>query len=258
MNNEEDNMKGKVIACFLAIALSITLCWASWAASSKTIKLATLNWPPFYSEDLPENGFFTAISREAFKRAGYTLDVQFTTWNEALEMAKKGNFDGVLGAYHSSEREQSFDFTDPIATNEEVFFAKKGSGITYQKVEDLKKYKVGALKGGIAGNELREMGMTVVDTGSDLDNFKKLNQGGIGLYLFGKQNFYYQIANSPEWKPLADSVEMVEPPYKTYDMFCALTKKMPNSGKIVEEFNKALEEMKTDGTYEKILKRFNQ
>lgn len=247
-------MKGRIIACILAI----TLCSASWAAAKKTIKLATLNWPPFYSESLPENGFFTAISREAFKRAGYDLEVQFIKWDEALEEAKKGNFDGLLGAYHDDERAKSFDFTDPIATNEEVFFAKKGSGITFKNVEDLKKYKFGALKGGVQGKELRDKGLTVVDTDSDLENFEKLSQGGIGLYLFGKQNFNYQVATSTEWKPLKDSVEMIEPPFKTYEMFCALTKRMPDSGRIVEQFNKALEEMKADGTYGEILKRFNQ
>lgn len=247
-------MKGKVIACILAI----TLCCASWAAANKTIKLATLNWPPFYSDNLPENGFFTAISREAFKRAGYDLEVQFTNWNEALEKAKEGGFDGVLGAYHNEERAKLFDFTDPITTNEEVFFAKKGSGITYKNVEDLKKYKFGALKGGAQGKELRDKGLTVVDTDSDLENFQMLNQGGIGIYLFGKQNFNYQVANSPEWKSLKNSVEMIEPPFKTYEMYCALTKVMPDSEKIVEQFNKALQEMKADGTYEEILKRFDQ
>ena len=202
---------------------------------------------------------FLQLFREKHSNApAMSWKVQFTNWDEALQMAEKGDYDGVLGAYQNEERTKTFDFTDPITTNQEVFFAKKGSDISYQKVEDLKEYKIGALKGGAEGQELKEKGLNVEESDNELSNFKKLEKGGLGLCLFGKQNYNYQVSTSPEWKSLKDSVEMIDPPFKTYELFCALTKKRKDSVEIVQKFNEALQSMKSDGSYNAILKRFNQ
>ncbi|NOR23845.1 MAG: hypothetical protein GQ542_05525 [Desulforhopalus sp.] len=52
--------------------------------------MATLNWQPFYGENLPKNGFYAELSREAFKRAGYDLIITFVPWKRAVQMARTG------------------------------------------------------------------------------------------------------------------------------------------------------------------------
>ncbi|MGM0609050.1 MAG: substrate-binding periplasmic protein [Candidatus Muiribacteriota bacterium] len=225
---------------------------------SETITLATLNWEPFYGESLSEQGFFTALSREAFKRAGYNLKVEFLPWKRALEMAREGKYDGNLGAYFSNDRADTFYFTDPIAQNEEAFIQNKGRGIKFKNLEYLKQFKIGALRGGAQTAELREKGFDFEVVSDDILNIKKLHAQRVDLILMGKQQFLYLLETNKQLKNYKNSFDILEPPYKTFNLYCTITKKRSNGEKIVKKVNSSLESMKEDGTYNKILKRFGQ
>ncbi len=246
-------MKKRIIAMMIAAVFL----GSAASAFSQTLTLATLNWEPFYSENLPEEGFFTALSREAFKRAGYEIKVEFMQWTRALAMAKKGKYDGLLGAYHNAERENYFIFPEPAAHNEEVFLQKKGKGITYTSLEDLKPYKIGGLVGGAPLKELAEKGFKT-EGAKDLQSIKKLHAGRIDLMVYGKQNFYFSLKNMADYTPYQDAFEVLEPPFKSYGLYCPVSRKRTDAREIVDKFNAALKEMKADGTYEKILTRFGQ
>ncbi|MBF0572938.1 MAG: transporter substrate-binding domain-containing protein [Desulfamplus sp.] len=248
-------MKKRLAACFIAIGIFFS---ASIVFCETTITLATLDWQPFYASDLPENGFFAALSREAFKRAGYKMEIAFVPWKRALEMATKGHYDGLLGAYYNEERAGTFYFPDPVSKNDENFVQKKGAGISYTKLEDLKQYKIGGLRGSAPVVELLEKGFKVEETRIDELSIKKLNAGRIDLIIIGKQQLNYLLSNVEDLKTLQGAFEIIEPPFQSLDLFCPITKKRADGQEIVKNFNKALQEMKADGTYDKILKRFGQ
>ncbi|MCG8617426.1 MAG: transporter substrate-binding domain-containing protein [Desulfobacterales bacterium] len=243
--------------CIITLVTAALLFGGAVGASSQTLTLATLNWEPFYSENLPEGGFFTALSREAFKRAGYELKVEFMPWKRALEMSKKGKYDGLLGAYHNTDRETYFVFTEPAAHNEEVFLQKKGSGIAYSALEELKPYKIGGLNGAAPIKELTEKGFKT-EAAEDLNSIKKLNAGRLDLVIMGKQNFYFALKNTAAYKPYQDAFEVLDPPFKSYGLYCTIAKTRADARETVDKFNAALNEMKADGTYDEILTRFGQ
>ena len=242
----------------IALVTAALLLGGAFSASGQTLTLATLNWEPFYSENLPEEGFFTALSREAFKRAGYDLKVEFIPWKRALEMAKKGKYDGILGAYHNKDRETYFIFPDPVAHNEEVFLQKKGKGISFQSFDDLKPYTIGGLNGGAPIKELTEKGFKTEGVSKDIQTVKKLHAGRIDLMIWGKQNFYFALRNMADYKPYQNAFEILEPPFKSYGLYCPISKTRADAREIVDKFNAALKAMKSDGTYDDILIRFGQ
>ena len=55
---------------------------------AENLTLATVDWPPFYASNLPENGFYTAITKEAFKRAGYDVQIEFVSWNQQQKVQR--------------------------------------------------------------------------------------------------------------------------------------------------------------------------
>ena len=63
----------------LAIALPLT-------AQAQTVELTTMNWPPFYGENLEQGGFINAIAKEALAESGYESETEFTGWQTALDM----------------------------------------------------------------------------------------------------------------------------------------------------------------------------
>ena len=247
-------MKARLMACIMSLFFFFT----ARPAVSETISLATLNWQPFYGEDLPENGFFSALCREAFKRAGYEMELHFMPWKRALEMTKKGKYDGLLGAYYNDKRAESFYFTDPVSNNEESFIQKKGKGIAYTTLDDLKPYKIGGLRGSAPMAELLEQGFKAEETNDEIMSIKKLNADRLDLVIIGKQQFYYALSHDETLASLKEAFEVIEPPFKSYGLFCPITKKKAEGNEIVKKFNQALKEMKSDGTYDKILARFGQ
>ena len=240
------------------LLLTLCLTLSSQMASAETITLSTLNWEPFYGEKLPENGFLAALSREAFKRIGYDMELVFLPWKRALEMARTGKYDGLLGAYYSEDRNSTFDYTDSIAQNEEVFIANKGSGIKYANIEDLKQYKIGGLRGGAPATELQEKGFNIDLVADDTLSIKKLNAKRIDLIIMGKQQLFYMLQNNKDLQQFQGTFDILEPPFKLYDLYCPITKARTDGAEIVEKFNKALQEMKADVTYDAIMKRFGQ
>lgn len=227
-------------------------------ALSDTLTLATLNWAPFYSKDLPENGFFSALSREAFKRAGFHMSIEFTEWNRAVETAKKGKNAGILGAYYNEERSTYFYYTDPVFKSDEVFILKKGRRIAYNTLEDLKPYKIGTLKGGAQGKELSKKGLNTEGVMNYAMNIKKLDAGRIDLVIMNRAVFHSLLENDADLKRYQGKFQVLEKPFKSYDLYCPISKKLPNAKEIVTKFNTALKEMKQDGTYQAILSRFGQ
>lgn len=242
------------IFCFL----TAIIVFYSANSFSETLNMATLNWEPFYGEKLPENGFFSALAKEAFKRAGYKVKIFFMPWKRALDSAGKGKYDGLMGAYYNEDRAKIFYFTDPVAQNEEVFVHNKGLEIEYNNLEDLKKYKIGGVRGSAQIKDLRNMGFNTEVTTNYRSAIRKLKLSRVEILVIGKQKLLYDLKNDTELKQYENAFEILDPPFKTYEIFCPITKKRADGAKIVENFNKGLREMIEDGTYDRILERFGQ
>jgi len=241
----------------ISILLSINFIFTSNVFAEKIV-LTTVNWEPIYGENLPENGFFTALCKEAFKLAGYEMEVEFLPWKRALESARKGKYDGLLGAYISEDRLNTFYYTDPIYSNDEVFVQNEDRGITYTKVEELRRYIVGGRRGAAQMDELRAMGFSLQETTDYPQSLIKLNLDRIDLVLMGRSQLLYILEHEQKIKRLQGKFEIIEPPYKSFNLYSAINKKRPDGQQVVQRFNQALKDMKANGSYTDILKRFGQ
>ncbi len=226
--------------------------------SANTLNLTTVNWEPFYGEGLKENGFFAAISREAFKRAGYDITVKFLPWKRALESARSGKFDGLLGAYYTDDRAKTFYYSDVVHQNDEVFVSVKDRGISYTQLNQLKQYKVGGMRGSAQMDELRSLGFDIEETTDNIKSLLKLSSHRLDMVLIGRQQFNYLLQNENELRSLQGNLEAIEPPFKSFNLYCTITKKRKDGDEIISGFNQALSQMRNDGTFQAILKRFGQ
>ncbi len=233
----------------------LLFCSGAWA---EKLSLATTDWEPIYGRSLPEQGFFTVLSKQIFKRAGYEVSVTFLPWKRALEESRSGKYDGLLGAYHTKARAHKFYYPNPIYSNHEVFIQHMGKDIGYTKIEDLKGYSIGGMRGGAQMVELKKQGFDIRETVSDFQSLMKLSSKRVDLVLMGRPQFYYMLESNAKLKSLAGKLKVVEPPYKSYQLYCPITKKRMDGKIIVKRFNDALDAMKADGSYDAILKRFGQ
>lgn len=223
------------------------------AIDEHTIRLATLDWPPYVGETLPQQGFTSAIVSEAFKRAGYKVKIDFMPWTRAIQQADEGNYDAVYPEYYSDDRNKSFFFSEPFASGPLGFYKRKDAKISYTKLEDLKPYRIGIVLGYINTPEFDTASYLQKETAtSDEQNIRKLLAGRIDLIVIDKFVAQYLIKNSIT--EAIGKLEFLEPPLLDQKLYVVFPRKTAASEKKLQEFNAALKSMQEDGSLERILK----
>ncbi|MBN2164580.1 MAG: amino acid ABC transporter substrate-binding protein [Pontiellaceae bacterium] len=221
---------------------------------AETVKLATLEWEPYVGKSLAANGFTAELTTEALKRGGYDVELTFLPWKRALSMVESGKLDGCFPSYWSKDREETFLFTDKIASGEIVLFKSAGKSITFNTLDDLKPYTIGVVQGYVNSPEFDAAAfLTKQEVTEDLLNFQKLKAGRLDLVVADK---YVGMAliqkNMPE---MADKIDFLPKALQEKAVHLCVSKKMANGADIVAAFNKGMKELIADGTYDKILEK---
>ncbi|MBU2897053.1 substrate-binding periplasmic protein [Vibrio hepatarius] len=227
----------------------VVLCFNAFA---EKITLTTTDWPPLYAEDLPNYGFLAELSRVVFKKAGYDLEIEFVKpWVRALEWAKDGRYDGLMGAYYNPERSQFFDYPDPIYSVNEIFIQKYDSNITYNNLNELKSYSIGGMRGGAHLQVLQEQGFDIDETADDLQSLRKLSVGRVELVLMAEHQFYFLVNLHPD---LTGKLKAVSPPYKKFNIYTPISKKREGNNEVlIKKLNDAIQVLKANGTFNEML-----
>ncbi len=220
-------------------------------AEEKTILAITEPWPPYMGPELKDNGFFPELVSEAFKRVGYTVKMEFYPWARVIAMMKKGKADVIYGVYHSKEREQFLIYSKPILEVQEVLISMKGRKITYQKLTDLKLYKIGVVREAVhekafdAADYLKKY-----EDVNHEQNIKLLVIGRIDL-MAGSRDVIFSIVRQ-KYPQYLDQIEVVIPPLSKNKAHIGFSKKAANSRAVSTAFDKALTILKKDGSFSKI------
>ena len=246
----------KPLKFLLVFFIQLSTIFAATNSNAETLRLTTLEWPPYYGVSVPENGFFVAIVREAYRRAGFETEVTFLPWKRALETTRRGHYDGLIGAYWTPDRSKDFVFSNVVATNEEVFIKLKKTALASHDAADLNKYTVGALDGAAQSDALIGLGYNVTQISSYSGLLALLEAKRVQMILAGRAFISYELSKTAAGKDLLGRLTFMEPPFKTYKLHTVITRTRSDADPIVKAFNDALAEMHADGSYKAILDRF--
>ena len=237
----------------LAWAPLLLLPWAGVTADEE-LRLATIDWDPFYAEDVPEQGFITAIAREALDRAGYDSSVDFIPWERAMYDVEQGVRDVLLGAYYSDERAETFAFSDSMYDTEIGLVALEDLGRdSYDSLRDLTDYTIGYGRGWAHGEEFDEADyLDKVPEDDNVLNVRKLYADRIDMIAKNRDRFF-AIVEDEGYDP--ERAVFLEPPLEQSGLYMAFSRELEDVDEIVADFNAALAEMREDGTYDEILDR---
>ncbi|MCP3942577.1 MAG: transporter substrate-binding domain-containing protein [Desulfobacteraceae bacterium] len=239
----------KKIALFI---VALFMVYGPAFAETKII-LGTSEWSPYFASDLKNNGPLAEVVKAAFEKSGYTVEIQFMDWNRAVGLSKTGKIDGLLGCYYSKERAEVLELSEPFGESTVVLFAKKGSGISYNSLEDLKSYKIGTMRGNKVTDEFDSASYLKKEPANDIEvNIKKLLAGRIDIFVESK--FVAQDVINSKFAQDKDKIEVLNPPLKTNTLHIGISKKIANAKKIQQDLDAGLKAIKDDGTMDKILK----
>lgn len=249
------NRTNVILTIVFTSVFTLTLLNQAVCAEKRTIVLATMNWEPHYGENLPNGGFFTVICRTAFQRVGYDIEVKFVPWKRAVEGAKGGSYDGVLGGYFAEERTQYFLYTDAITEVEEILMSRKGAAISFTSLRDLSPYRIGGIRGGVIEAQWKATGyLTLENTKTYEQNLQKLVANRLDVIIGERKMWHYLLKTKhPEWRGRVEEVLPII--QKTY-VYIFVSKKTSRYKTIVADFNRGLRAIKEDGTYEDIVHQY--
>lgn len=222
-------------------------------AQARQLTMCTLNWEPFYGENLPRNGFFTELVREAFERGGHTVNVEFMPWARAMLEVKQGDREVLLGAYYSDERAETYWASEPIYTAEVGLVTRTDIDLeSYSSLRELSGYSIGYGRGFTVTEEFDNADYLNKEPAEDLArNVRKLYAGRIDMIAGSFANIRY--AAQQQQRDL-DRLRFLQPPLKENTLHIMISRAVPDGEQLLADFHRGLRAIREDGTYERILR----
>lgn len=246
-----------------AVRVLVGLVGMAWAlgnsfagkADEHPISLACNNFPPHKIEHPADDGnagFDIDIVGEAMKRIGRSTEISFMPWKRALELAARGQFDGLCSCSYTKEREAKLVFSDELGAVSVGLFARSEDALAgIASVADLKDRKVATVSGYNLEAELTTAGAAVEATASDKNALDMLVGGNVDLLYGYELTTKHFIASDPRSSSIVYK-EVRRNPY----FFC-LSRAMPDAETTMNGFNRSLKDMAADGSIRRILDRYH-
>jgi len=159
-------------------------------------------YPPIsWSDGKQVRGLAPSVVKNLFGALGYDVEiVVLGNWKRCLLDAAEGRVDVVL-AYSTAQREQSMVFsTVPVLREEVALFVNRQHPVTFERLEDLARYRGGLLFGESYGVEFDRMVAqhNNIEWVSDShQNFGKLIRGRIDFITQERRTGLLYVENLP-------------------------------------------------------------
>lgn len=240
----------KIAIFFFALFYSVNS-----GAAEKKFTFVTVDFPPYYASDLPENGWVAEVVRKALETQGYEVEIKFVPWTKAIRYTKEGYYDALLGAYYSEERAEFYYFSAPISQARTGLFKRKDANITFKDLTELKPYKIGVVKDYAtskafdSADYLNKITVTSSEVG-----IKMLYHKSLDLMTDTEAAIKYLAENILEDQEagIGEQIEFIKPVLALNKMYVAISKKAVDADLKLIDFNQGLRTIYLDGTFRKI------
>ncbi|MCK2005669.1 transporter substrate-binding domain-containing protein [[Brevibacterium] frigoritolerans] len=220
--------------------------------AQKVIRVAgDNNFPPF--EYLSDSGVYTGFNVDIMNAVSIETGIRFEyypmPWNEAVQAMRSGKVDVIQGMKYNQEREEIYDFSAPYFTSSQGIFVLKDN-MFIRKIEDLKGRKVAVQKGDVASGLLSKVDrLQLVETNNQQEAVQSLIDGKVDAFIGNRITGQYFLQKNEQ----QSLIKIVGEPLDTTKYAVAV---MPKNKDLLTLFNQAISQIKKDGTYEKIEKKW--
>jgi ABC-type amino acid transport substrate-binding protein len=241
------------VALVLAIALILTSCGGGGQGGGEQITVASdISYPPFeFEKNGRPVGFDIDLMNEIGKRANLQVEYQNVAFDGIIPGLGNNLYDAAIAAMTITEaREKKVDFSDPYFNADQSLMVQSGSPI--KSVGDIGDGIVGvqiATTGDLMAQEFKQQGkitgeVRTFDTITEA--FSALENGQIDAII---NDLPTSIDKASKSKGRLEVVQNI-PTGEQYGIA------FPEGSDLVDPVNKALKEIKKDGTYAKIYEKW--
>lgn len=209
------------------------------------------NYPPYEYVDDNGNfkGFNVDIIRAVAIELGWDIELIPVSWESATSMLKNKEVNLVQGMTVTEEREVLFDFTQEIVINSQNIFVLEG--ITYiNELSDLEGKTVSIQAEDVTRELLSTVpNVTIVEKVNQLEAIQMLLNNEVDAFVGNRLTGIYNIQKYG----LTNTIKITgDPLYKTKYSIAVSS----GDDALLKELNKGISAIKSNGTYEKIYKKW--
>ncbi|NVJ53232.1 MAG: transporter substrate-binding domain-containing protein [Campylobacteraceae bacterium] len=235
--------------------LFILLLFISISFSSAQIQPLTEPWAPYQIENKDGlSGISIDLVKEIQKRLGNKKEIKVFPWKRAYNITLRKKGYALFLTSKSKERENLFKWIGPIASVKIRFFKNASrKDLNIKTLEDAKKVNSIIVEGDtVTVDVLKSLGFNNLDLNTLSNNrLNKLLENKTDLMPTDEVTFIYNLKQ----KGLDKKVVPVEmEAFFESKLYIAFNKE--TSDDIINDWKSVFEEIKADGTYDKILERY--
>ena len=254
----------KFKAAFLVLLLTATTAAGAFADQPiSRLKFVTDdNFMPFaFVENGQIKGIDCDIVMEMGQRMGISISIELVPWKRLLLMTRTGACDGGFSLFKTKEREEFGIFAFPVPLHQSTYciFVKSGEEFPFRGIWDLYGKRVGKDRGFAISDDFDDAisrnKFQVEEVESVKNNIKKLMAGRIDCFV---GNYYTTIYYMKKLELFGRIIRLLRPATEERNCYLVLSKNgpLPNKNRLLENINRTLIQMKTDGTIQKIFDKY--
>jgi len=236
------------LLCCLLLITSITV-------SAAEVRLATLEYPPYSSQFLPEGGSIVELTTRAFAESGHIARIDFLPWARVLVELRKGNYDGILPLWPDDIINERLIASRPLLYSELGFFMRRNTPVTFTDLKQLSGHKVGVVRGYNYPFEIMNSGIVAEEAVNDLSNLRKLAARRFDLVLLEQQVGLHLLSREPA---LQKNLVWQGKILARIPLFVGFAPPKPGQPDWASVYAKGLSALLANGDYLRILQKHSQ
>lgn len=233
----------------------LTLALLAIGSRADTFTAAGDPYPPYGDPSYPNGGLGLEIIRAAFKTQGHDMTMEYVPWARAESGIKNGSYDILPFTWRTDARVKVLLFSNAFAVGNVRFIKRKGDPFEFNGLESLNGKLVGTIRGYGYSDTFGASTAFQKENGNDLmTNIKKLLRHRVDLTL-EDETVARSIIGASDPEALA-RIEFVKTPLSVNPLYITVGQQNPKGQEIIAAFNKGLEIIKANGTYDRIYKKY--
>ncbi|APW41105.1 substrate-binding periplasmic protein [Rhodoferax saidenbachensis] len=233
----------------------LLLCLGLWSGTARAETLLVFGGdgyaPGTYLLHGEPAGTLVDLLRRISEKTGDEYQVRLYPWKRAYDHAQRGE-GAVIGLSMTPERQERFDFSEPMYYNDLQLVVRKGQGFAFRSLSDLKGKSVGGGLGVSYGADVDaaiDAGLFVMER--DSDPSERLNKVLLGqlhaaVIGHGMPGLDYLVKKHPRLQARRSELVALPKPLARDPLYFAVAKSMQKRD-VVDRLNKALRELQRGG-----------
>ncbi|USD67331.1 transporter substrate-binding domain-containing protein [Vibrio sp. SCSIO 43136] len=242
-------MMRKIILFFIFI-------FSGLVSAQEPLTFYVVHYPPYMivNSDNEISGMDVEVVAAAFQESGQEVKFDVLPWKRVMKLMQVGEVAGGLSCSKRKGREKYMLFSEYISTTRQTAITRKETQTEpINNLNDLAGYSVTTIAGWGATNKLEAHGIEYLPS-------KDMRSALVSVLHRGVDVFYGPEIPTMHIAKKMQSQENLKVTYiedvASISLHLCVSKPYPNSEQIVTSFNRGLQAIKQNGTYETIQRKY--